>query len=233
MGEYMRLSLSLFCGGAIAVALSFGSARLATADQCNFASPRDPQIDLARKDGPVRIDNSRTRKDLQRMQIRAGRSTAFGAGWTPVGLTLTELKYNMRVSIEALKLGPSSYCARLTGVQATLGYDKFDVYIARKFRPGSCAHRSVREHEMTHVSVFLSGLNEFYPRMRHRIERATGSIGTIKAANPNAAARRLQARLRDAINPLFKEMNRTLDRRNRLLDTPERYRSEQARCTDW
>lgn len=220
-------------GCAAAVTSPIGYTQPAHADECRFASNQDVRIQLTREDGPVRFNNSRSREDLRKMQKRNGRTQAFGAGWTPVGLTLTELNYNMRVSIEALKMGPSSYCARLTAVDARLGYEKFDVFIARKFRPGSCAHQSIREHEMTHVSVFRSGLNDFYPRMRHRIERATGTIGAIKAANPKAAAKRLQGRLRDAIDPLFKEMNRTLDRRNRLLDTPDRYRSEQARCSDW
>jgi hypothetical protein len=35
------------------------------------------------------------------------------------------------------------------------------------------------------------------------------------------------------VDPLFKDMNRTLDRENAKLDTPTRYRAEQARCSNW
>lgn len=217
----------------ITTSLLVSAPKFAYADQCRFPSPGSIEIKLTRNEGPIRYDNTRSRNHLRKRQRGQGRTGAFGKGWTPVGLTLTELKYQMRVRVEALKLSSGSYCARLTAVDAKLGYDKFDVFIARKFRPGTCAHQSIKEHELTHVSVFKSGLNEFYPRMQHRLDRAAGGIGTIKVSNPNAAAKRLQRRLRDAIDPLFKEMNRTLDRRNGLLDTPDRYRSEQARCTDW
>ena len=69
--------------------------------------------------------------------------------------------------------------------------------------------------------------------MRHRLERATSALGNIKVGDPKVAAKRLQQRLHHTIDPLFKEMNRTLNRRNGLLDTPERYRLEEARCSDW
>lgn len=233
MGILPRLGTSVIIGIAMSAVFSSVGYNPALANQCAFPTKRDIRIDLNRNEGPIRYNNVRSRDQLKRLQNRSGHSQAFGAGWTPVGLTLTELKYQMRVSVEALKLGPNKYCARLTGVEAKLGYDKFDVFIAKKFRPGSCAHQSIREHELTHVSVFKSGLNEFYPRMRHRIERATGALGTIRVSNPSMAAKQLQRRLRHAIDPLFKEMNRTLDRRNGLLDTPDRYRLEQARCSDW
>lgn len=225
-------SVSIF-GLFITTSLLVSMPEYVRADQCRFPSPRNVEIKLTRNEGPILYDNKRSRNQLRKRQRNQGRTGAFGKGWTPVGLTLTELKYQMRVSVEALKLSSGSYCARLTAVDAKLGYDKFDVFIARKFRPGSCAYQSIKEHELTHVSVFKSGLSEFYPRMRHRLDRAAGGIGAIRVSNPNAAAKRLQRRLRDAIDPLFKEMNRTLDRRNGLLDTPDRYRSEQARCSDW
>ena len=205
----------------------------AHANQCLFSQGRSPEVSLIRNEGPVKINNRRSQKELMQIQQRNRTSSAFGPGWTAVGLTLTELKYNMRVSIEARQMGPNSYCARLTKVEAKIGYDKFDVFIAKKFKPGTCAYNSVNEHELTHVAVFKSGLDEFYPRMRHRLERASGALGNIKVGNPNVAAKRLQQRLRDTIDPLFKEMNRTLNRRNGLLDTPQRYRLEQSRCSDW
>lgn len=228
-----RLGILSIIGLVFATVFLVSGSKSANADQCAFPSSRDVTINLTRNEGPIRYDNDRSRSQLRKKQRRKGQTGAFGKGWTPVGLTLTELKYQMRVSIEALKLGPGSYCARLTSVDAKLGYDKFDVFIARKFRPGSCAFQSIKEHELTHVSVFKSGLNEFFPRMRHRLNRATNAVGAIKVSNPNVAAKRLQRRLRDTIDPLFKEMNRTLDRRNGLLDTPDRYRLEQARCSDW
>lgn len=233
MGIAVRLGALGVFGVIVAGITATSPTRPAHANQCLFNEPNNIAITLTRNEGPVQLITNRSQTELKRLQNRNGTSQAFGTGWTPVGLTLTELKYQMRVSIEARKIGPKSYCARLTKVEAKIGYDKFNVFIAKKFRPGTCAYDSIREHELTHVSVFTSGLDEFYPRMRHRLERATGAITTIKVSDPKLAAKRLQQRLRHTIDPLFKEMNRTLNRRNGLLDTPARYRLEQSRCSDW
>jgi len=233
MGIAVRLGALGFIGVIVVGMTAAAPIRPTHANECLFSEPNNISIALTRNQGPVRLNNIRNQSELKRMQQRNGTSQAFGAEWTPVGLTLTELKYQMKVGIEARKIGPKSYCARLSKVEANIGYDKFDVFIAKKFRPGTCAYDSISDHEMTHVSVFTAGLDEFYPRMRHRLERATGALSTIIVSNPQVAAKRLQQRLRHTIDPLFKEMNRTLNRRNGLLDTPERYRLEQSRCSDW
>ncbi|WNJ98754.1 hypothetical protein L2D14_12855 [Thalassospiraceae bacterium LMO-JJ14] len=179
------------------------------------------------------MNNERTRDSLRRMQRQSGRAKAFGPAWTPVGLTLTELQYQLRLKIEAYPISGNVHCARLTDVDAELGYNKFKVYIARKFRPGTCAHRSIRAHEMTHVAVFRQALDQFYPRLQRRLQRAVHEIDTIRTSSPDNAATYLRKRLSATIQPLFLEMNRELDRNNARLDTPERYRHEQALCPEW
>lgn len=195
--------------------------------------PRDVVVSLTRNDGEIRLDNRKSRAELQRMQQSRGKAGAFGAGWTPVGLTLTELKYAMKVRVEAVTSGQSRYCARLTEVSADIGFENMDVFVADKFKPGSCAFRSINDHELTHVAVFRETLDVYHPRMLRRLERTARSLGPVRASSPDAAARILQSKLRAAIDPLFAEMNRTMDRNNARLDTPERYRAEQSRCTDW
>lgn len=210
-----------------------GLSDAAQAASCDFAMPRDVVININRNDGTIEYNNRNSRADLQRMQRRTNRSSAFGNEWTPVGLTLTELKYGMQVRIEAIRLGNQRYCARLTSVDAHLGYDKIQVFVARKFQPGSCHYNSITEHELTHVRVFQNTLNSFFPRLQRRLERAAQAVQPIHASSPEAAAAKLQRHLSATVDPLFKDMNRTLDRENAKLDTPGRYRAEQARCQNW
>ncbi len=216
-----------------AVAITILMSQSAWAASCAFPDQRNVNVTINRNDGKVVLNNERSRDNLRRMQRQSGRSNAFGSAWTPVGLTLTELKYQMRLNIEAVPISNSSYCARLTDVEADLGYDELRVYIARKFRPGSCAHRSINDHELTHVAVFREALNRFYPRLQHRLQRAATEMRPVRASSPESAASYLRKRLSAVVKPLFLEMNRELDRNNAQLDTPERYRQEQALCTDW
>ena len=200
---------------------------------CAFSNAPDVQVAVKRLDGRVVHDNARTRESLRRMQRQSGRATAFGTAWTPVGLTLTELKYRMKLKIEARPLSNSAYCARVTSVDAELGYDDLRVYIARKFRPGTCAYDSINAHELTHVAVFRDTLDRFYPRLEHRLQRAAQSLDPVRSSSPDMAANYLRQRLSAAVHPLFLEMNRELDRANARLDTPERYAQEQALCPEW
>jgi len=205
----------------------------ASADVCDFPEPREVQVSVSRLDGDVVYNNTRSREALRQMQRQSGRAQAFGRAWTPVGLTLTELKYQMRLKVEAIAVTKRTYCARLTSVDAELGYDKLKVYIARKFRPGTCAYRSISDHELTHVAVFRDALETFYPRLQRRLQRAARQLDPVRAGSPDAAATYMRKRLAATIQPLFLEMNRELDRNNARLDTPERYRREQAMCAEW
>lgn len=209
------------------------SAAPSQAASCEFAIPRNVMVNLQRLDGSVFYDNGRTRADLAQMHKRSGRASAFGSAWTPVGLTLTDLKYRMQVKVEAIHLGRGDYCARLTGVDANFGYARFSVFVAKRFPPGSCPYESITEHERRHVAVFRQTLDTYFPRMKHRLERAAYALTPVHAASPDAAADLLQTRLRASVDPLFHEMNRTLDRNNAKLDTPEQYMHEQKRCPHW
>jgi len=209
------------------------SATAVSAGVCDFPDSRNVQVTVSRLDGDVVYNNARSRDGLRRMQKQSGRANAFGRAWTPVGLTLTELKYQMRLKVEAIAVTKRTYCARLTSVDAEIGYDKLKVYIARKFRPGTCAYRSISEHEMTHVAVFRQALETFYPRLQRRLHRAAEQLEPVRAGSPDAAANYMRKRLAATIQPLFLEMNRELDRNNARLDTPERYRREQSMCAEW
>lgn len=226
---FPRWWLGLFIA-AISVGLGAGPAFAA---RCTFSDAPVVDVSVKRLDGRVVHNNARTRESLRQMQRQSGRATAFGSAWTPVGLTLTELKYRMKLKIEAQPISNSAYCARVTAVDAELGYDELRVYIARKFRPGTCAYNSINTHELTHVAVFRDALDRFYPRLQHRLQRAAQSLDPVHSSSPDVAADYLRERLSAAVQPLFLEMNRDLDRANARLDTPERYAQEQALCQEW
>lgn len=228
-----RLFLAAALSGAVAASVALAPGKARASNACAFTMDRDVIVSLSRRDGDVVLDNRRSREDLRAMQQRNGRAGAFGAGWTPVGLTLTELKYAMKVKVEAHALGDGRYCARLTEVNADVGFDRMNVFIANRFRPGTCAFGAINDHELTHVAVFRQTLDVYHPKMLRHLESAARGLGPVRAASAEGAAAELQRRLRAAIDPLFTEMNRTMDVNNARLDTPLRYRAEQSRCTEW
>ncbi|MDD9878437.1 MAG: hypothetical protein OXR84_13440 [Magnetovibrio sp.] len=209
--------------------VSTGPAR--SAAKCPHVA-HSPAVTLDVKMGAIKLDNGRSRQQLTRLQDRR-KSAGRRAGWRPVGLTLTELEFFMSVRVNAVPTARGSFCGHLQAVEATIGYEKLTVYAARKYRPGSCHYRSIMDHENLHVAVFRNTLEKYAPRVRHRLERAAAELRPVLAHSANQAATRLQKRLQSQIKPLFREMNREMDRANARLDTPENYRREQAKCTDW
>ena len=139
----------------------------------------------------------------------------------------------MRVKVRAKRIGSNRFCGQLSGVDARLGYDKLKVYIARKYRPGSCNYRSILDHENRHVAVFRSTLFKYAPRIERRLKRLAANLGPVLAGSADKAAKILQKKMQRELKPLFREMNREMDFRNAKLDTPQNYQKEQARCSQW
>ena len=221
-------SSSLLCG-----LFQILTTNTANAAVCTFPTALNPSLSFQRLEGKVQYNNNRTQNSLKRMQQKSGQSTAFGNTWIPVGLTVTEIRYQLDIKIEAYQLPNGNVCARLSSAKAKIGYDKIDVFVARRFHPGTCAYQSIIDHENTHVAVFRQALDDYYPRIQRRLARATETLQPIIYRTSSESADYLRRRLSAAIKPLYDEMSRTLKRNNARLDTPERYRSEQARCKDW
>ena len=231
--QHLKTASIILFSTALSAFVQLQSAKTAYAASCSFPSAQQPTLNLQRLDGKVRYNNNRTQNSLKRMQQKNGQSTAFGSAWVPVGLTVTGIKYEIDIKIEAYQLPNNKVCARLSSVDAKVGYDTINVFIARQFRPGTCPYQSIIDHENFHVAVFQQALNNYYPRIQQRLARATMTLQPAIYRTPSQAAEYLRKRLSAAIKPLYAEMGRTLKRNNARLDTPERYRSEQARCSDW
>lgn len=223
---------------AIAAFLILSAALLAgdiEAAQRSCPAPEQaPKIVLKTDRGRIANHNGHSRAQLTKMQRhQRGSATINGPGWKPVGLTVTDLKFSLKVQINALPMAPRQVCAVLVKADAFLGYDRLDVYVARRYRPGSCHHRAIIDHENKHVAIFRRTLDAYGPRVDRRLQREAAALGTIRAATPKAAANIVHKRLSSRVQPLFDQMNREMDAANARLDTPAAYRREQARCGGW
>ncbi len=192
-----------------------------------------PEVSLEIKPGRVVYDASKSRKQIQRLQSGRGGAKSSKRGWKPIGLTLTELKFRMNISVSTISRSDDRYCATVAGVKATLGYEKITVHVDKRYRRGSCQYRSVLQHEKEHLSIFRGVLDRYAPKVERRLTQAATGLRPITAGSPQQAANKLQNALQRRMEPLFKEMNRTLDRENDTIDTAANYKREQARCRKW
>ena len=194
---------------------------------------QSPDVTLRIEPGKITLNNRYSRSQIKTLSGRGPSSVKLGSRWQPIGLTLTEQQFSMRVKVDAKRIGSDRFCGQLSGVDARLGYDKLKVYIARKYRPGSCNYRSILDHENRHVSVFRNTLVKYAPRVERRLRRFAASLGPVVATSADQAAKILQQKLQRELKPLIREMDREMDFRNAKLDSPQNYRREQARCSQW
>jgi len=183
--------------------------------------------------GKIALNNGYSRSQIKTLSGHGPSYATLGSRWQPIGLTLTEQQFSMRVKVRAKRIGSNRFCGQLSGIDARLGYDKLKVYIARKYRPGSCNYRSILDHEKRHVSVFRNTLFKYAPRVERRLKRFAASLGPVVATSADQAAKILQQKLQRELKPLIREMDREMDFLNAKLDSPQNYRKEQARCPQW
>ncbi|MDP6804979.1 MAG: hypothetical protein QF902_06560 [Rhodospirillales bacterium] len=191
-----------------------------------------PEVTLKSVRGELAYDGSHSQNDLRRLFLKSGGSGRWHGG-NPVGLTLADLELDFRIEVRARPLSKARFCTELARVDATLGYRSLDVYVARRYRRGTCEYEQVLDHENHHVAIFRDGLMQYGPRVRDALERTSRAQAPLVTSAPGTGAERFKDRLHNQLAPLFRDMNRALDRAHATLDTAENYRAEQRRCANW
>ena len=191
-----------------------------------------PRVSLKTLAGRVTYETRKSREQLARLQRRKG-AQSRKRGWNPIGLTLTKLQFRMDISINTLSRKAKRHCATVAGVKAELGYDEITIYVAMRYPRGSCQYLSVLEHENEHLAIFRNTLARYAPKVERRLVQAASQLKPLTGRSPNQAAAKIQKALQRQIEPLFKEMNKVMDRENDRIDTTENYHREQARCSTW
>ncbi len=182
--------------------------------------------------GEVTYKTGNTRSDLKRIQQRHG-ATATTSGWFPLGLTLSELRAEMRISTRAYPAGQGRYCVVPASVDIDLGYPKFTIYVDRRYRRGSCEYRAISEHEEQHVAIYQNRLDRLISWIQKRMALEISRMAPVIAASPNNGAEKIKRRLSLKLTPLIKRLQRATDAGNRGIDSRTGYVRVQNRCRNW
>ncbi len=234
--QELLISSGLLLGGLAPLVLSVGlSAPAQSSGQrtCRVAAP-GPIVHTQATHGRLSYDNSRTLKQLQRMRSSITNSRATGAGWFVLGLTRNSgVTQRLRVGIKGHPARNGYYCVTLSSVDLSLSYDSIDVFIARRYRPGTCEHDAVLEHENGHVNNFRDTFDRFVPKVERAVKAAANRQPGLYTRTLGPALREFQARLTRTASPLLDEMVRQVNEADARLDAPRSYRANQARCDNW
>lgn len=185
------------------------------------ACPRTtPEVTVSTPDVSVDVQDVRSVVDYTAFPWQTQNTMA--PGWVINGLTVARPRSSYQV--EALQ-GPGCYA--LTKVALTLAFDDpVKVYIADKYRPGSCQHETIYAHEMQHVDIFRRGRLIYAERFREIVGAAARGAA---ASDPASAQEAISA----AVDTVMREFSSALGAAHGAIDTVENYRLTQARCPSW
>jgi hypothetical protein len=233
MGRALALAFVIALGAAALGAAALGAAaRPAAAAPTCAADSGAVQVSVRAEPGRVSVRNGHGGRDLQRLQRKYG--SARGApGWHLLGLTVAEFRLDMRTTVTVRPFRGNWYCVRAATVDVTVGYPDFVVYVDRKYRPDTCEHRAVVDHEHAHIAIYRSILARFAPWVRDRLADAVRRLGPVVVASRAQAANLVQDRISEKITPILDKLHEATEAANDRIDTRDIYRTITGQCRNW
>jgi hypothetical protein len=111
-----------------------------------------------------RVDNTVSTKSLITRHIHAS------SGDITLGLTSATSRVQMDTDGKVLLDENSPRECLAPEIEVELRYLPLHVYVAREFNPAGCPYRTVLEHEMEHVHLYLENLPKVEQRIRAALE---------------------------------------------------------------
>ncbi|MDY6407535.1 MAG: hypothetical protein SPL08_02365 [Pseudomonadota bacterium] len=153
-----------------------------------------------------------------------------------LGMTVSKLGITGSADPEVQHIEGHTFCVQIKRFDLTIGYNTLDVYIDRKYAPGSCEYEVVKEHENYHVRVSQEAMMFFKSDIEQALETALSHIEPEYAYSGAEAQQIFQRqfnRVIKEIQPLIDYINAKIAEKNYIIDTPESYAQTSALCDNW
>ena len=184
-----------------------------------------PKLDINFKYGKIFYVNDKSSKDFP------------GEPYSSVmGLTVTNLKNKASASIKMQQIGKNSYCFLLSKLNIEIGFPRIDIYIDKKYRPGSCNYKVIKEHENYHARVHQEGLKFFSKKIEEAYKIALNKLRPVEFRSEDGAQQislQMIKQVGEEVQPLLYYVQKRLTEENLVIDTSSSYEAESKRCPNW
>lgn len=211
--------------------LILGASVPASAATCP-APARAPEVRVVAESGALRVDNTMDRTALGAY----ARETGLGLGPSldrPLGLTNAEVVIELSTESRTSRAPDGSVCVWLEAARIAVRFQAFVVHVAREYRPGSCEHRAVLEHERTHVAISRDSLARHLPRLERAAAEALAARPALRVRDVEEAREAYTTYLNERLAPILRDWDEAQRQANARIDTPEGYRALRRQCDDW
>lgn len=227
-----RGARGVIAGALLLAAVPFvGAATSASATTVGAECPVVERVELIidPQRSPVRRAYDRTSRTLTAMPGRGHAPPGIAKG-AVLGLSTVRSGYWSEVGA-IFSLAPRArVCGRLSSLRVRFGYEDRTVYVASELPRGSCIHKEVLDHELRHVAVDDTLLEEFLGKLRPRLEAMIARIGPVYAASQNRAMSVIRGAVDRELEAITRDFSRERDRLQATIDTAEEYRRVTNSC---
>jgi len=148
------------------------------------------------------------------------------------GLALLDLSLQTEYDMTLVSYSSGENFFWVSGIHLTLAYRNPEVYIAGRYRKGSCEYRAVLNHEDEHVLADRAVVKSFAEKMGLALR--AGDWPTYahprQVSSMEEGKAETAARLEAIIQPLFEELKERRREARLALDSPENARRAQQQC---
>ncbi|MBO7243857.1 MAG: hypothetical protein J6V53_01055 [Alphaproteobacteria bacterium] len=128
------------------------------------------------------------------------------------------------------------HCAGISKVNFEIGFDKFNVYVDKKYRQGTCERRVIKAHEDEHVTIYKEGMYFFAPDIKKALRLAVKNLKpevVYSQADVDRVCKKQFEYVIKKMQPLLTHINKKLEEKQGQIDTPESYARENKKCKNW
>ncbi|MBL4666416.1 MAG: hypothetical protein JKY04_03490 [Sneathiella sp.] len=217
----------IVCG---AVLYSATPVSAATNKQC-LSTKQNPQVVFKANTAKTTINRSKSSAQITKFAKKISAYTR-SKGKNLLGLAYTEMRSGMGVEIRARTFG-SRACISLKTVKFSFERAHSEIFVSRKYKPGTCAYKAILAHEREHMAINAKVQAKYEALLKKKVAERAKLVKPYFASNPRNEPKRLIRRLNSEIKPLMAQFNTERKKRNEKIDTSKSYAKVQRKCSRW
>ena len=152
------------------------------------------------------------------------------------GLTRCELKSSLNITPYVRQVGKGKHCVGIDKLVVDIGFPRIDIYIDKKYKPGSCNYTVVKTHENYHARVQQEGLRFFSNKIKRAFQIAAEGIKPTPVTTQEQVTqvtKDMMDKILKSTQPTISYVSEQLKEKNAAIDTKESYFSESQKCPTW
>ncbi|MBW7849285.1 MAG: hypothetical protein H3C38_02170 [Rhodospirillales bacterium] len=151
---------------------------------------------------------------------------------TMLGLTRSGFDLQLSTTHSVVRTGGGA-CLWIGTIEAKLKIPAMTVYVSSNYKPGSCEHRAILEHENSHVERTTALLRPYARRLDRELNAVVARLNPVVGRDARRAEKEMMEALQARVDEVMAGLERERARVNDQLDTEESYRRTAARCRSW